>query len=49
MQNKYSVQPTVSLDYSQQVEKLFSTGKVAMIQQGNWAYNSIEQNRCRLS
>lgn len=43
MQNKYSVQPTVSLDYSQQVEKLFSTGKVAMIQQGNWAYNSIEQ------
>ncbi|MBC2576857.1 ABC transporter substrate-binding protein [Peptostreptococcus canis] len=43
MQNKYSVQPTVSLDYSQQVEQLFSTGKVAMIQQGNWAYNSIEQ------
>lgn len=43
MQNKYSVQPTVSLDYSQQVEKLFSMGKVAMIQQGNWAYNSIEQ------
>lgn len=43
MQNKYSVQPTVSLDYSQQVEKLFSTGKVALIQQGNWAFNSIEQ------
>lgn len=43
MQNKYSVQPTVSLDYSQQVEKLFSLGKVAMIQQGNWAYSSIEQ------
>lgn len=43
MQNKYSVQPTVSMDYSQQVEKLFSMGKVAMIQQGNWAYNSIEQ------
>lgn len=43
LQNQYSVQPTVSLDYSQQVEKLFSMGKVAMIQQGNWAYNSIEQ------
>ena len=43
MQNKYSVQPTASLDYSQQVEKLFSNGKVAMIQQGNWVYNSIEQ------
>ncbi len=43
LQNKYSVQPTVSLDYSQQVEKLFSTGKVAMIQQGNWILNSVEQ------
>ena len=43
MQNKYSVQPTASLDYSQQVEKLFSNGKVAMIQQGNWVYNSVEQ------
>lgn len=41
LQNKYSVQPTVSLDYSQQVEELFSTGKVAMIQQGNWVYGSI--------
>ncbi|TCS83085.1 ABC transporter substrate-binding protein [Tepidibacillus fermentans] len=41
LQNKYSVQPTVSLDYSKQVEELFSTGKVAMIQQGNWVYNSI--------
>ncbi|WP_067143127.1 ABC transporter substrate-binding protein [Oceanivirga salmonicida] len=41
LQNKYSVQPTVSLDYSQQVEKLFSLGKVAMIQQGNWAFSSI--------
>lgn len=43
LQSKNSVQPTVSLDYSQQVEKLFSTGKVAMIQQGNWALGSIEQ------
>lgn len=41
MQNKYSVQPTNSLDYSQQVEKLFSMGKVALIQQGNWVFNSI--------
>lgn len=43
LQNKYSAQPTVSLDYSQQVEKLFSTGKVAMIQQGNWILGSVEQ------
>ncbi|MCH1626138.1 ABC transporter substrate-binding protein [Fredinandcohnia quinoae] len=41
LQNDYSVQPTVSLDYSMQVEELFSTGKVAMIQQGNWVYGSI--------
>lgn len=41
LQNKYSVQPTASLDYSSQVEKLFSTGKVAIIQQGNWAYPTI--------
>ncbi|MCM3159913.1 ABC transporter substrate-binding protein [Metabacillus litoralis] len=41
LQNKHSVQPVVSLDYSQQVEELFSTGKVAMIQQGNWVYGSI--------
>ena len=42
LQNDYSVQPTVTLDYSQQVERLFSLGQVAMIQQGNWAYSSIE-------
>jgi len=41
LQNRYSVQPTLSLDYSQQVEQLFASGKVAMIQQGNWAYGSI--------
>ncbi|WP_243290486.1 ABC transporter substrate-binding protein [Bacillus sp. FJAT-47783] len=41
LQNAYSVQPTVSLDYSQQVEELFSTGRVAIIQQGNWVYNSV--------
>ena len=42
LQNNYSVQPTVTLDYSQQVERLFSLGEVAMIQQGNWVYGSIE-------
>lgn len=30
-----------SVDYSTQVEKEFSTGKVAMIQQGNWAFGTI--------
>lgn len=42
IQNDYSVQPTLSLDYSQQVEENFSLGKVAIIQQGNWVYNTIE-------
>lgn len=42
LQNDYSVQPTLSLDYSQQVEENFSLGKVALIQQGNWVYNTIE-------
>lgn len=41
LQNDYSVQPVLSLDYSQQVEQLFSLGKVAMIQGGNWIYNSV--------
>jgi len=41
LQNDYSVQPTVSLDYSKQVEELFSLQKVAIIQQGNWVYGSI--------
>ena len=41
LQNDYSVQPVLSLDYSQQVEQLFSLEKVAMIQQGNWVYNSV--------
>ena len=41
LENKYSVQPVLSLDYSQQVEQLFSLEKVAMIQQGNWVYNSV--------
>lgn len=41
LQNDYSVQPTLSLDYSQQVEQLFAGEKVALTQQGNWAYGSI--------
>jgi len=43
LQNDYSVQPTLSLDYSQQVEEYFSLGEVAMIQQGNWVYPTIEE------
>jgi raffinose/stachyose/melibiose transport system substrate-binding protein len=31
-----------SVDYSTSVEKEFSLGKVAMIQQGNWVYGTIE-------
>jgi raffinose/stachyose/melibiose transport system substrate-binding protein len=41
LQNEYSDQPTVSLDYAKQVEELFSTGKAAIIQQGNWVSGSI--------
>lgn len=41
MSNKYSVQPTNSLDYSTSVDKLFSTQKVAMIQQGDWVNTEI--------
>lgn len=41
LEDKYSVQPVLSLDYSQQVEELFSLERVAMIQQGNWIYNSV--------
>lgn len=43
LQNEFSVQPVLSLDYSMQVEQLFSTGKVAVIQQGNWIYPTVEQ------
>ena len=43
LQTKYSVQPVLSLDYSQQVEEYFSLQKVAIIQQGNWIYPSVEQ------
>ena len=41
LENEYSVQPVLSLDYSQQVEELFSLERVAMIQQGNWIYNTV--------
>ncbi|RDY70449.1 carbohydrate ABC transporter substrate-binding protein [Halobacillus trueperi] len=43
LQNDYSIQPTLSLDYSQQVEQYFSLQEVAIIQQGNWVYPSVEQ------
>jgi raffinose/stachyose/melibiose transport system substrate-binding protein len=42
LQNEYSVQPSLSLDYSQQVEEYFSLERVAMIQQGNWVYPSVQ-------
>ncbi|UOQ42897.1 extracellular solute-binding protein [Halobacillus salinarum] len=43
LQSSYSIQPTLNLDYSQQVEQYFSLQKVAIIQQGNWIYPSVEQ------
>ncbi|MFO8070088.1 MAG: extracellular solute-binding protein [Alkalibacterium sp.] len=43
LQVDYSVGPVLSLDYSQQVEEYFSLGQVAMIQQGNWVYPTLEQ------
>ncbi|WP_226580896.1 ABC transporter substrate-binding protein [Halobacillus litoralis] len=43
LQNEYSIQPTLSLDYSQQVEQYFSLQEVAIIQQGNWIYPSVLQ------
>lgn len=47
IQADYGLQPdgkkssVNGVDYSTQVEKEFSLGKVAMIQQGNWVYSSI--------
>ncbi|WP_225742874.1 ABC transporter substrate-binding protein [Marinilactibacillus sp. Marseille-P9653] len=43
LQVDYSIEPVLSLDYSQQVEEYFSLGQVAMIQQGNWIYPTLEQ------
>ncbi|MEK6265134.1 MAG: ABC transporter substrate-binding protein [Clostridium sp.] len=48
LQIKYAYKPDGSnksinsVDYSTQVEKMFSMGKVAIIQQGNWAFGSID-------
>lgn len=48
LQVKYSYKPDGTdksingVDYATQVEKQFSLGKAAMIQQGNWIYSSIE-------
>lgn len=47
IQNKYGYKPDGtdksinSVDYSTQVEKLFSLNKVAMIEQGNWIYSTV--------
>ncbi|MDT2832672.1 ABC transporter substrate-binding protein [Vagococcus carniphilus] len=43
LQQKYSVQPTTSLDYSKQMEELFSNEKVALTQQGNWVFGTIDE------
>lgn len=43
LQKDYSVKPVLSLDYSQQVEEYFSLGQVAVIQQGNWIYPTLQQ------
>ncbi|EXJ23737.1 Multiple sugar ABC transporter, substrate-binding protein [Alkalibacterium sp. AK22] len=43
LQVDYSIEPVLSLDYSQQVEEYFSLGQVAIIQQGNWVYPTLEQ------
>ncbi|WP_173915253.1 ABC transporter substrate-binding protein [Halobacillus sp. Marseille-Q1614] len=43
LQNEYSIQPVLTLDYSQQVEQYFSLQETAIIQQGNWIYPSVEQ------
>ncbi len=47
LQIKYAYKPDgsnksiTSVDYSTQVEKEFSLGKVAIIQQGNWIYGTV--------
>ncbi|MBN1469320.1 MAG: extracellular solute-binding protein [Fusobacteriaceae bacterium] len=42
LQVKYGKTPVNSVDYSTQVEKLFSLQKVAIIQQGNWTMGAIK-------
>ncbi|PTL38566.1 sugar ABC transporter substrate-binding protein [Alkalicoccus saliphilus] len=43
LQNEYSIQPVLNMDYSQQVEQYFSLGDAAMIQQGDWIHPTLEQ------
>lgn len=43
LKDEYAVQPSLSLDYSQQVEEYFSLQRVAMITQGNWVYPTIHE------
>lgn len=42
LQINYAKKPVNSVDYSTQVEKLFSLGKVAIMQQGNWTLGAIK-------
>ncbi|MDD3224302.1 MAG: ABC transporter substrate-binding protein [Clostridium sp.] len=48
LQIKYAYKPDgtnksiTSVDYSTQVEQKFSLGKVAIIQQGNWIYSTVD-------
>lgn len=42
LEMKYSVKPVMQVDYTSQVNKNFSEKKVAMVQQGNWIYSTIE-------
>ena len=42
LQINYAKKPVNSVDYSTQVEKLFSLGKVAFMQQGNWTLGAIK-------
>lgn len=43
LQIEYSIQPTLNMDYSQQVEQYFSLGDAAMIQQGDWIHPTLVQ------
>ena len=42
--NQYSVQPSYEMDYKKQVEEFFLPGKVAIIPQGSWIINTIENS-----
>ncbi|PRO66572.1 ABC transporter substrate-binding protein [Alkalicoccus urumqiensis] len=43
LQQEYSIQPVLNMDYSQQVEQYFSLGSAAVIQQGDWIYPTLQQ------